>query len=95
MSILNGFFGGGNALGGGDIPGLPPCMNPCIPHTFICLGHTIIIIRVSYRIFCWGGRSNCKGCSSVRIILNFKISGRGEMWLGGGIPGRPPLCMKP
>ena len=24
------------------------------------------VCRVSYRIFCWGGRSNCKGCSSVR-----------------------------
>ena len=40
--------------------------------------------------FAGGGRSNCKGCSSVRIILNFKISGRGEMWLGGGNSRAPP-----
>ena len=32
--------------------------------------------RVSYRIFCWGGRSNCKGSASVRKHGHTRVSVR-------------------
>ena len=34
------------------------------------------IHRVSYRIFCWGGRSNCKGSASVRKHGHTRVSVR-------------------
>ena len=48
--------------------------------------------RVSYRIFWWGGRSNCKVCSSMRkhACTCFNVRATWGGWGGGGVWGHAP-----
>ena len=52
----------------------------CVGMVVLCLKTNCevfqVLIRVSYRIFCWGGGSNCKGSASVRKHGHTRVSVR-------------------